>query len=187
VLFSQGLRWNYSNLQTGNNPVEVEVKVDFATDGQSASSSWCWLPFGAHDQILNFLSSDKFLFLHVERPLWRENGSVVFSAITHWLETRRTHNHVLLSHQRLSQPGQSQSQRQSHITTDGQSVSMSWCRAQSGTFDQRFFFKITVLSLWAPSLTRGRVCHLSVLVNTVYSSQSVSIYINYLHTVLHTV
>jgi hypothetical protein len=28
---------------------------------------------------------------------------------------------------------------QSHIATDGQSVSMSWCRAQSGTFDQRFF------------------------------------------------
>jgi hypothetical protein len=31
-----------------------------------------------------------------------------------------------------------QSQSQSHITTDSQTVSMSWCRAQSGTFDQRF-------------------------------------------------
>jgi hypothetical protein len=30
----------------------------------------------------------------------------------------------------------SQSQSQSYITTD----SMSWSRAQSGTFDQRFFF-----------------------------------------------
>jgi hypothetical protein len=35
---------------------------------------------------------------------------------------------------------QSQSQSQSYITTDGQSASMSWCRAQSGTFDQRYFF-----------------------------------------------
>jgi hypothetical protein len=44
---------------------------------------------------------------------------------------------------------QNQSQSQSHITTDGQSVSMSWCLAQSGTFDQRFyFFKGNVLSLW---------------------------------------
>jgi hypothetical protein len=42
---------------------------------------------------------------------------------------------------------QSQSQSQSYFTTDGQSVSMSWCRAQFGTFDQRFFFflKVTVL------------------------------------------
>jgi hypothetical protein len=33
-----------------------------------------------------------------------------------------------------------QSQRQSYITTDSQLVSMSWCRAQSGTSDQRVFF-----------------------------------------------
>jgi hypothetical protein len=44
---------------------------------------------------------------------------------------------------------QSQSQSQSRITTDDQSVSMSWCQAQSGTFDQRFFSSnVTVLSLW---------------------------------------
>jgi hypothetical protein len=34
----------------------------------------------------------------------------------------------------------SQSQSQSYFATDGQSVSMSWCRAQFGTFDQSFFF-----------------------------------------------
>jgi hypothetical protein len=65
------------------------------------------------------------------------------------------------------------SQSQSYFTTDGQSVSMSWCRAQFGTFDQRYYFffflKVAVLSYFgAPSLTRSRVCHLSV-----YSSQSV--------------
>jgi hypothetical protein len=51
-------------------------------------------------------------------------------------------------------------QSQSHITTDGESVSKSWCRAPSGAHDQIF---ITVWQLrscfcGAPSLTRGRVC-----------------------------
>jgi hypothetical protein len=35
-------------------------------------------------------------------------------------------------------------QSQSHFTTDGQSVSMSWCRAQIGTFDQRYYFFLFV-------------------------------------------
>jgi hypothetical protein len=57
------------------------------------------------------------------------------------------------------------SQSQSHFTTDDQSVSMSWCRAQSGTFDQRylfifFFLNYGLVLFGAPSLTRGRVCHL---------------------------
>jgi hypothetical protein len=43
-------------------------------------------------------------------------------------------------------PPESESESE-YITTDSQSVSMSWCRAQSGTFDQRYFFlKVTVLS-----------------------------------------
>jgi hypothetical protein len=53
-----------------------------------------------------------------------------------------------------------QSQSQSHITTDSQSVSKSCCRAPSGAHDQIF---ITIWQLrscfcWAPSLSRGRVC-----------------------------
>jgi hypothetical protein len=52
------------------------------------------------------------------------------------------------------------SRSRSHIATDGQSVSMSWCRAPSGDRDQIF------ITVWqsrccfcgAPSLTRGRVC-----------------------------
>jgi hypothetical protein len=55
-------------------------------------------------------------------------------------------------------------------------VSQSVClgvEPKYGTFDQSFFFfKVTVLSfIGAPSLTRGRVCHVSVLVFEVYSSQ----------------
>jgi hypothetical protein len=80
-----------------------------------------------------------------------------------------------------------QSQSQSYITTDSQSVNMSWCRAQSGTSDKRSYFfgfflflKLLSCHLEAPSLTRGRVCHLLVFVNTAYSGQ-------YLHKFLHSV
>jgi hypothetical protein len=43
------------------------------------------------------------------------------------------------------------SQSQSHIATDGQSVSKSWCRAPSGTHDQIFsycYLTVTVFFLW---------------------------------------
>jgi hypothetical protein len=57
------------------------------------------------------------------------------------------------------------SQSQSHIATDGRSVSKSLCRAPSGAHDQIF---ITVWQLrscfcGASSLTRGRVCVLYML------------------------
>jgi hypothetical protein len=56
-------------------------------------------------------------------------------------------------------------QSQSHIATDGQSISKSWCRAPSGAHDQIF---ITLWQLWscfwgALSLTRGRICLLYML------------------------
>jgi hypothetical protein len=48
---------------------------------------------------------------------------------THIIQTKyRTHEELLAV------------QSQSLSTTDGQSVSMSWYEAQSGTFDQRSFF-----------------------------------------------
>jgi hypothetical protein len=46
-----------------------------------------------------------FFLLHVGRPLWREDRFIICRAITHWLESHKTHNHILLSHLRLSQPG----------------------------------------------------------------------------------
>jgi hypothetical protein len=76
--------------------------------------------------------------------------------------------HFNLSDSRLPQHGesQSQSQSQSHIVTDGQSVCLSWCRASAGAHDQLFLLVWKLLSCpcGAPSLTRGRVCHLSVIV-----------------------
>jgi hypothetical protein len=57
------------------------------------------------------------------------------------------------------------SRSRSHIATDGQSVSKSWCRAPSGDHDQIY---ITVWQLrscfcGAPSLSRGWVCLLYML------------------------
>jgi hypothetical protein len=57
------------------------------------------------------------------------------------------------------------SQSQSHIATDGQSASKAWCRAPSGAHD------LIIITVWllrscfcgAPTLTRGRVCLLYVL------------------------
>jgi hypothetical protein len=51
-------------------------------------------------------------------------------------------------------------QSQSHIATDGQSISKSWCRAPSGADDQIFITAWQLRSCFcgAPSLTRGRVC-----------------------------
>jgi hypothetical protein len=45
------------------------------------------------------------LLLHVGRPLWLEEGSVLCSVVTHWSESRRTHKHILLSHLRHPQSG----------------------------------------------------------------------------------
>jgi hypothetical protein len=55
----------------------------------------------------------------------------------------------------------SQSQSQSHIATDGESISKSWCRVPSGAHDQIFITVLTVTVFFfcgTPSLTRGRVC-----------------------------
>jgi hypothetical protein len=56
-------------------------------------------PFGAHDQIFLFpffCRTVALLFVQ-GHPLWREDGSVTCSAICRWSESRRTHNHTLLS------------------------------------------------------------------------------------------
>jgi hypothetical protein len=59
--------------------------------------------FGAHDKSFIFpLYSRTVAFLFVLwRPLWREEGSVICSAICRWSESQRTHNDTLPSHLRL--------------------------------------------------------------------------------------
>jgi hypothetical protein len=69
---------------------------------------------------------------------------------------------------------------QSHIATDSQSVCLGVVPhlgyMTSNLFVYFNFEKVIVLSMWAPSLTRGRVCRLSV------SPLSLSVYI-YIYTV----
>jgi hypothetical protein len=40
--------------------IEVEGEVDFATDGQSASTSWCWAPFHSFIQSYIIYPIDPF-------------------------------------------------------------------------------------------------------------------------------
>jgi hypothetical protein len=84
----------------------------------------------------------------------------------------------------LRLPGQwwwysNQSQSQSHIATDGQSVSMSWCRAQIWDLEQIFFFKVNVLSFGGVlSDERSGLSCVSVFVIEVHHSL---VYLQHLH------
>jgi hypothetical protein len=51
------------------------------------------------------LLSEIYGIVSVERPLWREDRTAICSAFTQWSKSRRTHDHILLSRLRLSQPG----------------------------------------------------------------------------------
>jgi hypothetical protein len=42
-----------------------------------------------------------FFLMHVECPLWREDGPVMYSALSHWSESSRTYNYILFPHLRL--------------------------------------------------------------------------------------
>jgi hypothetical protein len=59
--------------------------------------------FETHDEILlfPFFCRTIALLFVLGRPLWREDWSVICSAICQWSESRRTHNQTLLSYLRL--------------------------------------------------------------------------------------
>jgi hypothetical protein len=65
--------------------------------------SWCRaLPWGPWPDFTFFFPLPKNCFvLRLGRPLWREDGSAICSAICQWLQSRRTHNRTLKSHLRL--------------------------------------------------------------------------------------
>jgi uncharacterized iron-regulated membrane protein len=60
-------------------------------------------PFGPHYQIVlfPFFCLKIALFFVLGHLLWWEDGSVICSAICQWSESRRNHNHTLLTHLRL--------------------------------------------------------------------------------------
>jgi hypothetical protein len=57
-------------------------------------------------------------------------------------------------------------------------VNQSVCLGVEPRLGLESCFKVTVLSMWAPSLTRGRVCHLSAIVNSIRQLSVVQIFIN---------
>jgi hypothetical protein len=65
--------------------------------------SWCRAPLWGPwpDFPFSFLMSEDCFSLLLGRPLWREDGSAICSAICQWSESRRTRNNALLSHLRL--------------------------------------------------------------------------------------
>jgi hypothetical protein len=79
----------------------------FTTDGQSVSQSvsmsWCRAPLWGPwpDFSFSFLLPENYLLFVLGWPLWGEDGSVICSAVCQWSESRRTLNHILLSHLRL--------------------------------------------------------------------------------------
>jgi hypothetical protein len=65
-------------------------------------------PCGTCEKILlpvEMLLSEICGLVSMGRPLWREDGSAICSAIAQWSESPRTRNHTLLSHVRLPHPG----------------------------------------------------------------------------------
>jgi hypothetical protein len=83
VIYSLPESWQPCTIYTGVNWSSSSSSIYIATDSQSASSSLCRAPFRAGDQISQFFEIQLLsFFFHVGSPLWREDGSVICSAIT---------------------------------------------------------------------------------------------------------
>jgi hypothetical protein len=75
----------------------------FATDGQTASLSWCRAPIWGPCPDLYYCRI--FAVFMLSRPLWREGDSAIDSCnLLSSPKSRRTDDHILLSHTRLPQP-----------------------------------------------------------------------------------
>jgi hypothetical protein len=94
-------------------------------------------------------------FIEILQNVTASNYSAITNSHTQQFTTARTKSSQSPGFQRRSS-----NKSQSHIATDGQSVSKSWCRAPSGAHGQIFFtvWQLRSCFLRAPSLTRKRVC-----------------------------
>jgi hypothetical protein len=102
----------------------------------------------------------------------------MYCRVLKWMSTDVSEVRAASVIRAMSEPSQSQS----HVTTDGQSVSQSWCRAPSRTHDQILVLYndyCGLCPLGAPSLTRGWVCHLSEVFVMFY------VVSEYLHQYIH--
>jgi hypothetical protein len=96
-----------------------------ATDGKSASSSWCRAPFGADDQILHFFEWQWLSFFP---------SSCRAPPLTRGRVCNLQCNHA--------------SSSSSYIVTDGQSASSSWCRAPQQILIFFILSRITTYIMW---------------------------------------
>jgi hypothetical protein len=117
-----------------NNFDEISVTYSsssyIATDGQSASSSWCRAPFGAGDQILHFSEWNYFLSFSCRAPF-----------LTRGLVCNLQCNDASWS--------------SSYIATYGLSANSSRCRAPNGARDQTLislFYTYFLSSRWMAPL-----------------------------------
>jgi hypothetical protein len=91
-------------IRTTNDRFEVRVRFIFRPTESRPVRLDVGPPLGRWPDFKFVRVTTIFFLLHVSSPLWREDGSLISSAITQWLESRRTRNHILLSHLRLRQP-----------------------------------------------------------------------------------
>jgi hypothetical protein len=90
------------SFETPPTKFKFKLSCDQRSVGQSVLVSG---PLWGPRPDFSFLCLTITLFLlHVRRPLWREYGSVICSEITHWLQSRSIHNHILQSYLRLPEP-----------------------------------------------------------------------------------
>jgi hypothetical protein len=76
--------------------------VEFANDGQSASTSWCWAAlWGPWPDVTCSLVWYVFLSSFIAPSLTRGRVCILQCTSTHWSESPRTHNYILLSHLNL--------------------------------------------------------------------------------------
>jgi hypothetical protein len=119
-----------------------------------------------------------FSVLHRYKPQGFKSGHLAGQSLSSLSSNSLTHGAgpFLRSRQLCSYSSQSQS----HIATGGQSVFLSWCRAPVGAQDQMFLLAWKLLSCphGAPSLMRGWVCHMSVIVDSISQLAVVQLFTN---------
>jgi hypothetical protein len=148
--------------------MRMQLQLKLIYDRQSVGQSV--MVSGAHlGPVTNFSFSLKFLldsygFLSLKRPLWREDGSVIYCTVV---------SGPCLSSHSLSRSPVRVRVRVTLQMTVSQSVCLG-VEPNLGLLTRNiyFFFESYSLVLFgAPSLTRGRVCHLSVYSQSTVVSQ----------------
>jgi hypothetical protein len=135
------------------------------------------------------------------RSLWRQDVSVICSAICQWSESPRTRNHILLSHLRLIRFPFRHLLRLAGLrwkysyplphedyNSSSKSVSMSRYRANSGTCDRMLLSVRRLLSescclvaVWRPLLWEvgSVICHSQSIVIYQYLHQAFTLHVFY--------